>query len=115
MAGGSLKYINQAQDLIKKIDPILIKRSICSDTNDCIKKEVLFIGWYSWGILVQTYGIKDGRVLSEVLDACTGFFFEHQSQIKLEVEIYTISKAEELKILLPWDKPKPIKIIMKDE
>ena len=112
MAGGDLTYYDQAHDIAKEMDQILIKHGICNNTDDCNKKQVRFLGWYSWGIYVATYSIKDGRVLNELLNVCSKFFFDHKCQIKLEVNIYPVSKTAELGAA-PWNKPKPIKITMK--
>jgi len=111
-AAGNLKYYDQAQAIIREMDKIMVKRGICSNTNDCRTKQVRFAGWYSWGISIDTYGIQSGQILNELLNVCSYFFFENNAQIELEFNIYPVSKATELASPL-WNKPKPIKILMK--
>jgi hypothetical protein len=94
------------------MDQIMVKRGICSNTNDCRKKQVRFAGWYPWGIRVETYDIQDEHVLNELFDVCSKFFFDNKGQIELEVNIYPVNKAAE-HAALPWNKPKPTKILMK--
>jgi hypothetical protein len=109
---GSGYYDKQARILDRQLLPILIKNGICRNDNDCVSKEVLFWSESSRGVYIGIYSIKDGRVLNELLNVCTKYFFDQKCQVDLEVHIYAVSKAEELKILLPWNKPKPVKIIM---
>ena len=111
-AAGNLKYYDQAQEIIQEMDQIMVKRGICINTNDCRKRQVLFAGWYSWGIRISTYGLQNRQVLNELFNVCSKFFFENDAQIEIEVNIYHVSKEVELASPV-WNKPKPLRILMK--
>jgi hypothetical protein len=90
-------------ELIKQVDQILISNKLCSNANDCTKRQFVFFGPESWGLSVSIYEIRDLVVLSEIVKQCALTKFNKGQMKKLEIKIFKISKAEHLsKSIFSW-------------
>jgi hypothetical protein len=82
--------------LIESIHGVLIANRLCSDRNDCTRKQYAFAAPTLSGLSVSVYGVNDAAVLSEVTKQCALTLLNRPEMKKLELTLYSISKAEHL-------------------
>ena len=74
IAGGGwfqMEEINLSNNIVN----ILVANKMCSDKNDCVKKQLVFASGEPWGLDVSIYGINDNRILSQIVAPCSESFF----------------------------------------
>ena len=75
---------------------MLIAKGLCADRADCTRKQyALFARSYSV-LKVSVYQLSDPELLSDVIKRCALVALRRPDMRRIELKIYTLSKAEEL-------------------
>jgi hypothetical protein len=91
---GSGQYSDKANKLIDSIHAILISEKLCSDKNDCWKKQFVFFEGVK-GVYISVYGITDPSVTEKIVGACIEDH-AHNPSIYYELNMYNLTKDEDL-------------------
>ena len=75
---------------------MLIAKGLCSDPNDCTKRQFAFAAPESFGLTVDLYQVNDAGVLSDVVKQCALALLNQPEMKRLEISVYPISKSEHL-------------------
>ncbi|WP_126462790.1 hypothetical protein [Sulfuritortus calidifontis] len=90
-------FENQRLDLARKSENILIENGVCSSIKDCRNKKLIFISPAKSGINVKTYSISSKAALQQLTSQCAKAFLDANGAINITIEMFSISKDEELK------------------
>jgi hypothetical protein len=87
-------YERERLALHKSIAKILINHGLCSDVNDCNKKQYALSVPNARGLSLEVYGVKDTG--AEIIEQCALTILNRPQMEKLDIKIYPISKAEQV-------------------
>lgn len=85
----------EVKDFLMRSKELLIQRHLCSDANDCVKKQLVFANSERWGMYVDVYGISDAHVLSDLTGILSGLYFGTSGRMAIKAHIHSVSKAED--------------------
>jgi len=86
----------EASRLIHSIQQLLIAKGLCADRADCVRKQYALAATVYAGLNVYVYQLSDPELLSDVIKQCALVVFRRPDIGRIELKIYTISKAEHL-------------------
>lgn len=109
-AGEDRRFEEQRLAMAKSIKSILIEAGACVSDNDCNKKKLLFVGPGRSGIGIQLYGVNDHEVVEKITNECMMKFFELDSEMRITLKVYHITKDEDLK--RPFWQPVEPKVVI---
>jgi len=91
---GSGQYSDKANEVIDSIHEILISEKLCSDKNDCSKKQFVFFESVN-GVYISVYGITNQAITEKIVAA---FIKNHarNPMIYYELNMYNLTKDEDL-------------------
>lgn len=93
--GGSHVHQTQALELIDSIKDLLISENLCTDRNDCSRKQYVFMR-PTTVIEITVYGITDQSIAKKIIGLCIDAHAKYPG-IQYELEMYTQTKDETLK------------------
>jgi hypothetical protein len=90
---GSGQYTDKANEAIDSIHEILISEKLCSDKNDCSKKQFVFFESVN-GVYISVYGVDDQSIKEKIVAA---FIRNHarNPMIYYELNMYNLTKDED--------------------
>lgn len=91
-------YQTQRLEFAEAADSLLVKRGYCANSNDCRKRQYLFVSPVSEGLDVEIYGIDDYAVLSEIVNLGSAAFFKGGAAMNIRLRIYKVTKEYDLKL-----------------
>jgi|LZQO01.1.fsa_nt_gb hypothetical protein len=90
-------YEVQRLELVRSINEIMVKGGLCSSDNDCNKKQLMFASPGRSGVDIGLYGVSDVAIVRSITDVCVAMFFRHSGAMSITIEVYQMSKAEDLR------------------
>lgn len=92
-------FQSERMELISSLNDLLVSNQLCSDKNDCVKKQIVFVAGEPWGLDVTIYGINNTAVLSQLVSACSINFLrsaDSKRKIKVKMKMTATSKQEDM-------------------
>lgn len=89
-------FERQRLELVTKIERILIDGGICKDKADCQKKKLAYVSPAKSGINIQIYSTNNPTILQKITTECSGYFFEFDGAMSIDIEVFNFSKNEDV-------------------
>jgi len=90
------KFQDSGHNIAKNAFSILIEKGICSDENDCNKKEIFFYGGISSGIEIYIYGVLDQDVISNILESCSDEYVSSGRKMNIKLHGVSATKKQDM-------------------
>lgn len=86
--GGDSFYYEQRLRLGKSSTQVLIKHGLCTDDNDCGKKNLVGSGGMYSGVHLVLYDMHDLPAIKEIIGLCMDEYEKNAEQMSILVEVY---------------------------
>jgi hypothetical protein len=92
-------FDQQGHEVSAEVVKILIANDLCSSTNDCGRKEIMFYTPKNGGFAVEIYGVQDQRILGQIAELYTNKFFNTPDMRMLKLKALKSTRAD---AKFPW-------------
>lgn len=86
--GGDSFYYEQRLRLGQSSTQVLIKHGLCTDDNDCGKKNLVGSGGMYSGVHLVLYDMHDLPAIKEIIGLCMDEYEKNAKQMSILVEVY---------------------------
>lgn len=112
--GGDASYYEQSFRLVKNSIQVLIKHGLCTDENDCNKKQFVTAAGRPWGVILELSDIQNSSAIQEIIGLCIDEYDKGEKKFSIALKGYKEKHEDLMGFAKLYTKPR-VELILKGE